>query len=68
MSQMQSLHSLSLAKIVEVLPIPLSQGEWEKKKYMNECSKLGIPPHLAEIVIAFLFGQKRAENDFASKK
>lgn len=61
----EKLEKLCVHKIAELFPIPLSQGEWERKKYRRVLRKLDVTDSILEDILSEIFGSpiERRENE-----
>lgn len=51
-----TLKELCAFKISEHFPIPLSQGEWERKKHRRALIEIDVADNLLELALSFIFG------------
>lgn len=56
----KKLFVLCVDKIADGFRMPLSQGEWERRKYTRAVSNLPvtIPDYIVEIIVSVIFGKK----------
>lgn len=54
------LFDLCVNTIADVFPMPLSQGDWERRKYRKAVCKLAVslPDVIVELILCAIFGEK----------